>query len=74
MKEWEADEGLCPFSGGRTRSMAILSDRWDENATAQFGSGNAGVAAMSMADYLCGCCGVERSRNIPGYKASSLRT
>src|ERR1700682_2181981 len=32
------------------------------------------VAAVSMADYLCGCCGVERSRNIPGYKASSLRT
>jgi hypothetical protein len=32
------------------------------------------VAAVSMADYLCGCCGVERSLKTPGYKASSLRT
>jgi hypothetical protein len=30
--------------------------------------------AVSMAAYLCGDYGVERSRKIPGYKASSLRT
>ena len=24
------------------------------------------VAAVSMADYLCGCCGVGRTRNTPG--------
>jgi hypothetical protein len=33
-----------------------------------------GVAAMSMAGYSCGFCGIERSRNIPGYKASNRRT
>ena len=32
------------------------------------------IAAVSMADYLCGLCGVERSRKNPDYKASSLRT
>src|SRR3984893_13333255 len=32
------------------------------------------VAAVSMADYLCGCCGVERSLKTPGYKAKSMPT
>src|ERR1700730_6985678 len=33
--------GALSFSGGRTRSIAILSDRWDENEAANWVSANA---------------------------------
>ena len=36
--------------------------------------GQRGGAAMSLAGDSCGFGGIERSRNIPGYKASNRRT
>jgi hypothetical protein len=70
--------------GGQTRAVWVFGrqNALDGNVVGSMGLkrdrkariGQRVVAAMSLADYLYAYCGFERSRNIPGYKASSRRT